>query len=317
MNVITGRLIGPPTAQPCVAALGNFDGVHRGHQAVIGRAVSAARALGVAAAAVTFEPHPRRYFAPETPGFRLTLEPLKQRRLAALGLDSLFVCRFDQELAELSAEAFARDVLSARVGARRVVVGEDFRFGRGRAGDTAALARLGETFDFKVETVAPQSDGREAAFSSSAARQALRDGRPRDAAEILGDWHRIEGVVELGDQRGRTLGYPTANLTLGDALTPAFGVYATRAAVLDGPWRGEYDAVSSLGVRPQFDKSEPNFETHFFDFSGDLYGATISVSLIAYLRPEARFESVAALVAQMDRDSAEARAALIRAATNR
>lgn len=302
----------PPHARGSVVALGNFDGVHRGHQAVIAAARAAADARSLAAAALTFEPHPRAFFAPDAPPFRLTPPRLKAERLGALGLDLLYVADFDAALAGLSAEDFARQVLAERLAARHVVVGDDFRFGQGRAGDVAALTRFGDALGFSVEALAPV--GGEAVYSSSAAREALRDGRPEAAAEILGAWHRIEGRVEEGDRRGRELGYPTANLALDGVLLPAFGVYAARVDVRDGARAGRYDGVASLGVRPQFNKTVPNFETHLFDFSGDLYDAEISVALVAFLRPEATFDSVGALVRQMDADSVAARTALAEAA---
>lgn len=312
MEIVTGELIGPPAGGPpegVAVAIGNFDGVHRGHQAVIARAQAAAAARGLVSAALTFEPHPSAYFQPDAPPFRLTPAPLKARRLAQLGLDRLFVAGFDARLAALSAEAFCARVLHERLGARHVIVGEDFRFGAKRGGDVEALTRFGVALGFTVEAVAPV--GGAAAYSSSAARRALQDGRPEAAADILGAWHRIEGVVERGDQRGRELGFPTANLSLDGVLQPAFGVYAVVVDILDGAHRGRaLGGAASLGLRPQFDKKTPNFETFLFDFSGDLYGATISVGLVRRLRAEARFESVDALVAQMARDCDAARAAL-------
>ncbi|MEO1329155.1 MAG: riboflavin kinase, partial [Pseudomonadota bacterium] len=224
---------------------------------------------------------------------------------------------FDKALSALTPEAFARDVLRRGVGVAHVAVGADFRFGAGRAGDVRTLEALGRDLGFTVEALdhvgdeqASGSTDGATAFSSSAARAALREGRPADAARILGDWHRIEGVVEKGDQRGRELGYPTANLSLGPVLRPAFGVYAVRAEVCDGPHAGVYDGVASLGVRPMFELPAPNLETFLFDFQGDLYGARLSVGLVAYLRPEARFDGLEALIAQMDADSLAARAAL-------
>ncbi len=299
-------------AQDLSVALGNFDGVHRGHQAVVAAARRTAQARGLVSGVATFEPHPRRVFRPDDPPFRLTPEGVKARRLARLGIDRLHVLPFDDALRELSPEAFAADVLAGALGAAHVAVGADFRFGKGRAGDVAALRALGADLGFSVEALDPVGADAAAAFSSSAARAALREARPADAARILGDWHRIEGVVEQGDQRGRDLGYPTANLSLGDVLRPAFGVYAVRAEICDGPRQGWCDGVASLGVRPMFELPTPNLETHLFDFSADIYGATLSVGLVAYLRPEARFDGLDALIRQMDADSAAARAALSR-----
>ncbi|MEO1293875.1 MAG: bifunctional riboflavin kinase/FAD synthetase [Pseudomonadota bacterium] len=292
----------PPTA----VALGNFDGVHRGHRAVIEQARTAAVERGIALGVVTFEPHPRSVFRPDDPPFRLTLEPLKVRRLEALGVEHCFVLPFNASLARLSPAEFSAQILGAGIGVRHVVTGADFRYGKGRVGDVASLTQDGAKAGFSVETAALAGVG-EARFSSSAARQALRDGKPEAAAAILGDWHRIEGIVEKGDQRGRELNYPTANLALDGVLHPAFGIYAVRAEILTGPNKGSYDGVASLGMRPTFDKTVPNFETHIFDFDADIYGETLSVSLIAYQRPEVKFESLDALIAQMDADSREAR----------
>lgn len=289
-------------------ALGNFDGAHRGHRVVIDAAGRAAAARSLAHGVVTFEPHPRQVFQPDAPPFRLTTEAQKARKLAALGVERLFVLPFDTRLSSLGAEAFAEDVLARGVRARHVVVGRDFRFGKGREGDVAALAAFGERFGFTVEVVEKLGETEGEVFSSSAARAALQEGRPRDAARILGDWHRIDGPVERGDQRGRDLGYPTANQALPtEALHPAYGIYAVRVEVCDGPHQGRYDGVASLGLRPTFDKTVPNFETFIFDFSGDLYGAALSVSLCDYLRPEIRFDGIEPLIRQMDVDSAQAR----------
>ncbi|MBX2855542.1 MAG: bifunctional riboflavin kinase/FAD synthetase [Rhodobacteraceae bacterium] len=296
---------GPPTA----VAIGNFDGVHRGHRAVIDAARRAASAQGLRFSVMTFEPHPREVFQPDAPPFRLTPEALKARKMAGLGVEALFVLPFGPDLSSLSPEAFAETVLMRRIGARHVVVGADFRFGAKRAGDVSALRVLGERFGFTVEIVEKIGDpsGVAPELSSSAARTALQDGRPVDAARILGDWHRIEGVVELGDQRGRELGYPTANLPLNGVLHPAYGVYAVKVDVLDGAHQGVYDAVASLGLRPTFEKTVANFESFLFDFSGDLYGAGLSVSLVAFLRPELKFNDIQALIDQMDQDSLDAR----------
>ena len=302
----------PLASRPTAVAIGNFDGVHRGHRAVIGAAGAAAEAQGLRFGVLTFEPHPREVFQPDAPPFRLTREPLKARKLAGIGVEALFVLPFGPDLSSLTPEQFAEQILARRVGARQVAVGADFRFGAKRAGDVSNLVELGERLGFSVEVVAKIGDpaGLAPEFSSSAVRAALQDGRPADAARILGDWHRIEGAVERGDQRGRELGYPTANLPLTGVLHPAYGVYAVKAEVLDGPHQGVYDGVASLGLRPTFDKTVANFETFLFDFSGDIYGATLSVSLVAFLRPELKFTELQALIDQMDQDSLDARAAL-------
>jgi riboflavin kinase/FMN adenylyltransferase len=292
------------------AALGNFDGVHRGHRALLGvaRAMVPEAPLGL----VTFEPHPRRFFQPDAPPFRLTTADERARILAGLGVARLHELRFDATLAAMEAEDFVSEVLGRGLGLAHLVIGEDFRFGRARRGTAAMLAEEGPRHGFSV-TIEPMRGDPAGAFSSSAIRGHLRAGRVVDAAVQLGRWHTVSGTVERGDQRGRLLGYPTANLSFGEQLVPAYGIYAARVRVLDGPHAGEHPGVASIGERPTFGVNAPNFEVHLFDFAGDLYGAGISVALIAHLRGEERFESAEALVEQMDRDSADARRALARA----
>lgn len=283
-------------------AMGNFDGVHRGHQAVIDRARRDDMPLGV----LTFEPHPREVFAPDAPPFRLMNAEARANRLAKLGVEVLYELPFDTTLASLTPDAFARDVLAEGLGIGHVVVGADFCFGKARAGNAAMLAELGKELGFDVTTVA-LIGGDGGVFSSTAIRDALSDGRTRDAAEMLGHWHRIDGPVLHGEKRGRELGYPTANMAVGGLHLPKLGVYAVRVQVMDGPQAGLYDGVASLGVRPMFGENTPNFEVHLFDFTGDLYDHHVSVALVDYLRPEVKFDGLAALVSQMDADSAKAR----------
>ena len=293
------------------AAIGNFDGVHLGHQAVIGLACDIARTTGRPLGVVTFEPHPREFFAPDAPPFRLMRSAARAHRLAKLGVDVLFELPFDAALAQLDPRAFAETVLCDGLGLGHAVVGADFRFGKGRAGDAALLAELGAELGFGV-TVAELMDfaiGPEP-VSSTRIREALGEGRPRDARAMLGHWHRIEGPVIHGEKRGRDLGFPTANMALDGLHLPRFGVYAVLVDVLDGPHAGSYHGVASLGVRPMFGENRPNLETYLFDFRGDLYGAELSVGLVDYLRPEQRFDGLASLIAQMDRDAAQARSCL-------
>jgi riboflavin kinase/FMN adenylyltransferase len=292
-------------------ALGNFDGVHLGHRAVIDLARRSDAALGV----VTFEPHPRSHFAPDAPPFRLMDAAARANRLSKLGVQRLYELPFDAALAALSPEAFAAEVLAAGLGVRHVVIGADFCFGAGRRGTAADLRRLGAALGFDVtvaDLVADLAAGADAKasaapVSSSAIRAALTDGRPRDAARMLGHWHRIEGPVVKGDQRGRDLGYPTANMALSGLHLPRLGVYAVLVDVLTGPHAGRYHGAASLGIRPMFRIPTPNLETFLFDFGGDLYGATLSVAFVEFLRPEATFAGLDALVAQMDADCAAAR----------
>ncbi len=291
------------------AAMGNFDGVHLGHQSVLALARAAAAALGAPFGVVTFEPHPRSFFQPDAPPFRLMTAEARAHRMEKLGVEILYELPFGPGLATLSPEAFARDVLAAGLGVRHVVVGADFRFGKGRAGDAAELGRLGERFGFGV-TVAPLVSGDGGDYSSTAIRQALAEGRPEAAARILGHWHRIEGIVGHGDKRGKAMGFPTANLPLSGLHLPRLGVYAVIVDVLTGPHRGRYGGAASIGVRPTFGENAPNLEVHLLDFDGDLYGEELSVALVAWLRPELRFDGVAPLVAQMSDDVREARARL-------
>ena len=298
----------PASARGATVAMGNFDGVHRGHRAVIdaARAARPDAPLGI----VTFEPHPREYFARAAgrtdPPFRLMNAEARANRLARLGVSELYELPFGPFLAGLTPEDFARDVLAEGLGIVHVAVGADFRFGRDRAGDAAALTALGAACGFGV-TVVPLVSEDGAPASSTAIRAALAEGRPRRAEAMLGHWHRIEGEVLHGAKRGRKLGYPTANMAVDGLHLPRIGVYAVLVDVLTGPHKGNYRGVASLGVRPTFGENAPNLETHIFDFTGDLYGQHLSVALIDYLRPEAKFDGVDALVAQMRADEAEAR----------
>lgn len=301
----------PASARGASVAMGNFDGIHLGHRAVLDAARGARpdAPLGV----VTFEPHPREVFSPDSPPFRLMDATARANRLARLGVSHLFELPFGPLLAGLAPEAFARDVLAQGLGVVHVAVGADFRFGHKRAGDAAMLADLGRRFGFGVTAVPMSGLPGDEPASSTAIREALAAGRPRDAERMLGHWHRIEGPVLHGEKRGRELGYPTANMSVAGRVLPKLGVYAVLVDVMTGPHRGSYRGVASLGVRPMFGDNAPNLETHLFDFAGDLYDAQLSVALVEYLRPEMKFEGANALddlVAQMRRDEADARAAL-------
>ncbi|TNF57891.1 MAG: bifunctional riboflavin kinase/FAD synthetase [Rhodobacteraceae bacterium] len=304
MRIIRDYLYVDAQDRGASAAIGNFDGVHLGHRAVIDLARRAApdAPLGV----LTFEPHPREYFAPDAPPFRLMSRSARASRLEKLGVERLYELNFNASLAGLSPEAFARRVLKDGLGLAHVVVGADFCFGQGRSGSAQDLARFGAEMGFGV-TIAPLLERGTGTVSSTAIRNALSEGRPRDAAAMLGHWHRIEGPVVGGEQRGRELGYPTANMSIAGLHPPAFGVYAVLVDVMTGPHKGSYHGAASLGVRPMFNGEVPNIETFLFDFSGDLYGATLSVALVDYLRPEAKFDSLQALIDQMDADCARAR----------
>jgi len=291
------------------AAIGNFDGVHRGHQAVIEITREQAKFLGCPLGVMTFEPHPRQYFAPDAPPFRLMNAEARAHRLEKLGVERLYELNFNSVLSSHTAREFAEDVIVEGLGLRHIVVGEDFCFGKGRSGNAEDLKAFGEELGFGVTIVPIVSDGK-GEFSSTSIRNALSDGRPGDAARMLGHWHRIEGEVIHGEQRGRELGYPTTNMSIDGLHPPKFGVYAVKVEVLDGPHAGQYDGAASMGVRPMFGVNQPNLETFLFDFKGDLYGARLSVALVEYLRPELKFDSLDALIAQMDADCVKARALL-------
>jgi len=287
----------PATARGASAAMGNFDGVHIGHRSVIDRA----RLPGSPLAVVSFEPHPRQHFAPNSAPFRLMSPAAKAHRLEKLGVDILFDLPFNANLAGLSAEAFVRDVLATGLGLKQVVVGADFHFGKGREGDADMLARLGAAHGIKVD-IAPLITVANTDISSTAIRTALSAGRPRDAASMLSHWHRISGIVIKGDQRGRDLGFPTANMELVNLHLPRLGIYAVWVDVLTGPHKGAYRGAASIGTRPTFGENVPNLEVFIFDFDGDLYGAELSVALVDYIRPELKFDGIDALIAQMQND---------------
>jgi riboflavin kinase/FMN adenylyltransferase len=293
-----------PNARGASCAMGNFDGIHLGHRAVIDLARSD-QPLGV----ITFEPHPREVFVQGAAPFRLMNAEARANRLAKLGVQHLFELPFDAGLATLTPEEFARDVLASGLGVAKIVVGADFCFGRARAGKAADLVALGQNYGFQT-TVADLITNGGVRVSSTAIRQALSDGRPRDAAAMLGHWHRIEGEVIHGEKRGRALGYPTANMAVAGLHLPRHGVYAVRADVLTGPHTGTYMGAASLGVRPMFGVNQPNLETYLLDFDGNLYGQHLSIAFVDYLRPEVNFAGLPALITQMDADSARARAIL-------
>ena len=295
----------PAKLKGAALAIGNFDGVHRGHQEVLKAAIKIAREEGRRSGAVVFEPHPREFFAPDTPFFRLTPLPLKLELLEALGLDQTFVIPFDQALASLSAEAFATEVVAKGLGASHVVVGHDFSYGKGRTGTTEGLAALGRALGFGVDVVAPVG-AHGATFSSSRIREHLRQGETREAADQLGYWWRVRGRVEPGAGRGKGLGFPTLNLKLASGQDVRHGIYAMRIDV-DGH---SHPAAGYVGSRPTFGEGEPVLEAYLLDFAGDLYGKEVEAEFIAFLRPDQTFATPEALSMQMREDCEQARAIL-------
>ncbi len=301
----------PREARGGVVALGNFDGVHRGHRAVIEEARGVARRLGAPLQVMTFEPHPRAFFKPEAPPFRLTPFRIKARDIEALGVDHLFMQHFDERFAALSAETFVDDVLVAGLGVRHVVTGYDYVFGSGRRGTVAFLDEAAQARGFGFTCVPPAGEEHGPVWSSSRIREALEAGRPGDAARMLGHFWEIEGRVRRGDARGHQLGFPTANLGLDDYLRPAGGVYAVRAGVDHGPETTWHDGVANLGTRPTVDGAgEPVLEVHLFDTGTDLYGAHLRVQFITHLRPEKRFSGLEELKATIAADCEMARRVL-------
>ena len=293
--------------------MGNFDGLHRGHAALIGVARERARATGAPLGILTFEPHPRSVFMPDGEPFRLTPFRVKEREIARLGVDLMFVQHFDHAFAKKSAEAFVDEVLIGMIGATHIVVGHDCTFGNRRRGTPGLLRAAGAEQGFGVTVIEPVRGADSAAYSSTHIRELLREGKPREAAAQLGRFWEIDGRVMVGDRRGRTIGFPTVNLGLGEYVRPAFGVYAVRVAG-DGPddaFAGRaIDGVANLGLRPTVGGEEPRLEAHLFDFAGDLYGRHLRVSLVDYIRPERKFAGLDALKAQIAEDAARARAIL-------
>jgi riboflavin kinase/FMN adenylyltransferase len=293
----------PEQLRGSVLALGNFDGFHLGHQAVVSRAVARGFHERRPVIVATFDPHPVRHFKPDVPPFKLTSLDQRERLFAHAGADAMLVFCFDAELASTSAEDFIAKLLAERIGAAGVVTGDDFTFGRGRGGNVEVLKAVGAKVGIVAEAVAPVLlDGQR--ISSGRIREALAAGDPGTATHLLSRPFAVEAVVERGDGRGRDLGYPTANLTLGDYQRPAYGIYAGHVRLDD---EREFPAVASLGIRPTFEPPVELLEAHLFDFDEDLYGRTIEVALHAYIRPEEKFENMAALSARMREDEAAAR----------
>jgi riboflavin kinase/FMN adenylyltransferase len=304
----------PGAFQGAVVAVGNFDGVHLGHRALIEEAEHHARDRGAPLAVLAFEPHPQEFFRPSPESFRLTPFRVKARLLAELHVDAMFALPFDAHMASKTAQDFVMDVLVKGLAAGCIVVGEDFQFGKGRAGNAALLSYMGEMEGFGVEIFKPVAAEGSEKISSTQIRHALQQGRPDEAARLLGHYWSVEARVEHGDKRGRTIGVPTANMRLVDCIKPAFGVYAVRASVLeDEKVVSRHLGVANFGIRPMFETPTPLLETWLFDFDGDLYGKHLSVELVSYLRPEMNLPDLDALKAQISADAEAARAALDRA----
>jgi len=301
----------PPALKGAVVAIGNFDGVHKGHQALIAAARAEAQARGAPLMILAFEPHPQEFFRPRPDSIRLTPLRIKARLLYELGADALVALPFDAAMARSSPADFVKDVLVDGLGASGVVVGPDFEFGKGRAGKFSTLKEMGAAQGFSV-TCFDMVTTSQVKISSTRIRDALKAARPEEAASLLGHWWAIEARVEHGDGRGRTMGFPTANMHLGHCLAPAFGVYAVRVTILDNDpdafkTVSRHDGVANFGIRPMYQTQVPLMEAHLFDFEGDLYGKHLIVELISYIRPEAKFDGLDALITQIARDATQAR----------
>jgi len=305
----------PAALRGAVVAIGNFDGVHRGHRALIAEAKMQAEARRSPLAVLSFEPHPQEFFKPSPDCFRLTPLRAKARLLADLGVDALFALNFDGEMARRTPQDFVLNVLVEGLGISGAVVGHDFEFGQKRAGNLATLSYMGEMEGFTVtafDTVTASGDEK---ISSTLIRKMLREAHPEEAARLLGHPWAVEARVEHGDARGRTMGFPTANMHLGHCLAPAFGVYAVRVNILEGDRTvARHDGVANFGIRPMYQVNVPLLETHLFDFDGDLYGKYLSVELIQYIRPEAKFSGLDALIVQIGADAVKAREILAKTA---
>lgn len=308
IRVIRGWRNLPSGDRGAAVAMGSFDGVHLGHQKVIQLAADAALALSAPLGVITFDPHPRVYFRPDEPTFRLMKPDQQARALERLGVDNLYVLPLDAELAGMSDRAFACQVLHEGLGARHVAVGFDNSFGKDRSGSPETMRAYGAELGFGVSVADPVGVGPHAKFSSTGVREALRDGRPDLASEILGRPFAIEGPVQRGRQLGRTLGFPTANIELSDYVSPRFGVYATRTRLSDGR---QFDGVANVGVNPTVQGvTRPLLEVWLFDFDEDIYDRIIETDLIAFLRPEETFASLQEMTVQVMADAADARAVL-------
>lgn len=313
MDIVKG-VAAPVEARGAVMAIGNFDGVHIGHQQVIGLAKQLAKTKNCRSGVLSFEPHPVQVFRPDTDPFRLTPQAARTRRLAEIGVDIHVIVPFSREFAAKTPEQFVQEILVDGLAISHVVVGHDFHYGHDRLGTIETLQQAAIQNGFGLSVLDEVADEGGGPISSSAARAALKAANPREAATILGRPWEIESVVQYGDQRGRELGYPTANMVLGDHLRPAFGIYAVETAIASaddpndwGPW---LPGVANLGIRPMYRSEEPLLEVFLFDFDQDIYDRTLRVRLIEHLRPEMAFDSVDELIAQMDRDSEKSKAIL-------
>lgn len=302
--VITDYKNVPSEARGACIALGNFDGVHSGHEAVIATASEQAATIGAPLGVLIFEPPPRRYFQPDSEPFRIMRPETRRKQLADLGASLIFELPFNKEMASMSPEAFVRDVLVEGLGLAHLSVGFDFRFGKGREGDTGTLEALSKKYGFTLSVMSRVTDG-DIKVSSTAIRNALQEGRLELANQLLGHYWFVDGVVEHGEKRGRTIGFPTANLQLGNLIHPRHGIYSVWTRIEgEADWRA---GVANFGRTPTTGEREPLLEVFIFDFDGDLYDKTIEVAFVSFLRSEKKFDSLDALVVQMHQDTSDAK----------
>ncbi|PPR10131.1 MAG: Riboflavin biosynthesis protein RibF [Alphaproteobacteria bacterium MarineAlpha11_Bin1] len=300
----------PKSVRNSSVAIGNFDGVHLGHQAVIGKAASRAEKLAVPLSVITFEPHPRRYFRPEEPKFQLTPLRSKVRRFEAVGVEQLLVVHFDADTSQITHDEFVDTFVVGGFQAKHVTVGYDFVFGAGREGNVDYLRERALSDGFQLSAVEPVKDVNGMVYSSTNIRKCLMDGKPNDAAGLLGRPWEVEGRVIKGDQRGRQIGFPTANISIEDYVEPALGVYAVWAGLEDGGVTSWHMGCANIGRRPTFDKDDVNCEVYIFDFTEDIYDKLLRVALVEYIRPEKKFDGIAQLREQIALDSHDARTLL-------
>ncbi|MBL4894381.1 MAG: bifunctional riboflavin kinase/FAD synthetase [Emcibacter sp.] len=292
----------PDDVKGSVIVLGNFDGFHKGHQTVIGRAGKLARKMNVGLSVLVLEPHPRSYFNPDQDDFRLTSFRTKTHLLEEFGVDTLFVLPFDKKLAQKTAEDFITGILVESLGISHVFAGYDYRFGAGRGGNADLLQKMGQSKNFGVTIVEKIMEG-DHTYSSTNIRDSLRAGDVRLSADRLGHWWHVEGHVLHGDKRGRTINFPTANLSMEGYIKPNFGVYAVRIIIEDGPAKGVWNGIANLGKRPTFDKDDLMLEAHIFDFDFDIYEKPIKVEFVDYIRAEQKFDGLDSLKAQIEKDT--------------
>ena len=316
MRIIQEFIDIPEVCKGAAVALGNFDGVHKGHQVVIGKMVKISNSLKIPSAVMTFEPHPRRFFQPTAPLFEMTPTDTKSRRIEALGVDIHYVMPFNKNFSSLNAQDFVKKVLVAGLRVKHVAAGYDFVFGKGREGDVEYLKKSGETYGFDVTLVPAVKTENGNTYSSTVIREHIAEGRPLRAAEDLGHVWEIEGKVVTGDQRGRQIGFPTANVDPGVSIIPKLGVYAVWAGVPEGLTTKWYKAVVNVGRRPTFDGEGITVETHLFDYTGDLYGKILRVAFIDFIRPEMKFDGLESIKSQISGDCIAAQEILDEVAFN-